>query len=40
MNGYTSGLSLTQSGSTDKNYVLDQTCANSGGCGTTTINQQ
>ena len=40
MNGYTSGLSLTQSGSTDKNYVLDQTCANSGGCGTTIINQQ
>jgi hypothetical protein len=40
MNGYTSGLSLTQSGSTDKVYSLDQTCANSGGCGTTTINQQ
>ena len=40
MNGYTSGLSLTQSGSTDKVYSLDQTCVNSGGCGTTTINQQ
>jgi hypothetical protein len=40
MGGYTSSLSLTQSGSTDKNYVLEQTCANIGGCGTTTINQQ
>jgi hypothetical protein len=40
MGGYTSGLTLTQSGSTDQNYVLEQTCANVSGCGTTTVNQQ
>jgi hypothetical protein len=40
MGGYTSSLSLTQSGTTDKIYSLEQTCANIGGCATTTINQQ
>lgn len=40
MGGYTSSLSLTQSGTTDKVYSLEQTCANLGGCATTTINQQ
>jgi hypothetical protein len=40
MGGYTSSLSLTQSGTTDKVYSLEQTCANIGGCATTTINQQ
>ncbi len=40
MGGYSSGLDLTQSGSTDQNYSLSQTCANASGCGTTTLTQQ
>ena len=40
MGGYSAGLTLTQSGTTDQNYVLEQTCANTSGCGTTTVNQQ
>ena len=39
MNGYTSGLTLSQSGSTDQNYYLYQNCTNLNGCGTTTVNQ-
>jgi hypothetical protein len=39
MNGYTSGLNLSQSGSTDQNYYLYQNCTNANGCGTTTVNQ-
>jgi hypothetical protein len=40
MSGYTSGLTLSQSGSTDQTYSLNQICTNSNGCGTTTVNQQ
>jgi len=40
MGGYSSGLDLTQSGSTDQTYSLSQTCANASGCGTTTLTQQ
>ena len=40
MGGYSAGLSLDQNSSTDQNYVLEQTCANVSGCGTTTVNQQ
>ena len=39
MSGYSAGLSLTQSGSTDQTYSLTQVCANTGGCGTTTVTQ-
>jgi hypothetical protein len=39
MNGYTSGLNLSQSGTTDQNYYLYQNCTNLNGCGTTTVNQ-
>jgi len=39
MGGYTSGLNLSQSGSTDQNYYLYQNCTNLNGCGTTTVNQ-
>ena len=39
MNGYTSGLNLSQSGSMDQNYYLYQNCTNANGCGTTTVNQ-
>jgi hypothetical protein len=39
MSGYASGLSLSQSGSTNKTYSLDQICTNANGCGTTTITQ-
>lgn len=39
MSGYTSGLTLSQSGSTDQTYSLNQICTNSNGCGTTTVNQ-
>ena len=39
MDGYSSTLSLDQNSSTDQVYSLDQTCANSSGCGTTTITQ-
>jgi hypothetical protein len=40
MSGYTSGLTLSQSGTTDQTYSLNQICTNSNGCGTTTVNQQ
>src|SRR6056300_304361 len=40
MGGYSSGLDLTQSGSTDQTYSLSQTCDNASGCGTTTLTQQ
>jgi hypothetical protein len=40
MSGYTSGLTLSQSGSTDQTYSLNQICTNANGCGTTTVNQQ
>ena len=40
MGGYSAGLSLDQNSSTDQNYVLEQTCVNPAGCGTTTVNQQ
>jgi hypothetical protein len=40
MSGYTSGLTLSQSGSTNQTYSLNQICTNSNGCGTTTVNQQ
>ena len=39
MSGYTSGLNLSQSGSTDQTYSLNQICTNANGCGTTTVNQ-
>jgi hypothetical protein len=39
MGGYSAGLSLDQNSSTDQNYVLEQTCANVSGCGTTTVTQ-
>ena len=39
MNGYTSGLNLSQSGTTDQNYYIYQNCTNLNGCGTTTVNQ-
>src|SRR5210317_1475087 len=39
MGGYSAGLSLDQNSSTDQNYVLEQTCANVAGCGTTTVTQ-
>ena len=40
MSGYTSGLDLTQQGSTNQTYSINQTCVNANGCGTTTITQQ
>ena len=39
MGGYSAGLSLDQNSSTDQNYVLEQTCANVSGCGTTSVTQ-
>ncbi len=39
MSGYTSGLNLSQSGTTDQTYSLNQICTNFNGCGTTTVNQ-
>ena len=40
MSGYSATLNLSQSGSTDQTYSLNQICTNSNGCGTTTVNQQ
>ena len=40
MSGYTSGLDLTQQGSTNQTYSISQTCVNANGCGTTTLTQQ
>ena len=40
MGGYSATLSLNQNSSTDQVYSLEQTCANSNGCGTTTLTQQ
>ena len=40
MTGYSAGLTLGQSGSTDQTYSLTQNCVNSSGCGTTTVTQQ
>jgi hypothetical protein len=39
MGGYSATLSLDQNSSTDQNYVLEQTCANVAGCGTTSVTQ-
>ncbi|MEK9699690.1 MAG: hypothetical protein VW270_28190, partial [Candidatus Poseidoniales archaeon] len=39
MSGYTSGLDLDQTGTSNQTYSLTQNCTNSSGCGTTTINQ-
>jgi len=40
MSGYTSGLDLDQTGTSNQTYSLTQNCVNTSGCGTTTINQQ
>jgi len=40
MTGYSAGLSLGQSGSTDQTYSITQNCAVSSGCGVTTVTQQ
>ena len=40
MSGYSAGLSLNQNSSTDQVYSLTQNCANSSGCGITTVTQQ
>ena len=40
MSGYTSGLDLDQTGTSNQTYSLTQNCANSSGCGTTTVTQQ
>lgn len=39
MSGYTSGLTLSQSGTTDQTYSLNQICNNANGCGTATVTQ-
>ena len=40
MTGYASVLDLTQDGSTDQTYSIDQHCSTVTGCGTTTVLQQ
>jgi len=40
MSGYTSGLDLDQTGTSNQTYSLTQNCVNSSGCGTTTVTQQ
>ena len=40
MTGYSAGLTLGQSGSTDQTYSITQNCAVSSGCGTATVTQQ
>ena len=40
LSGYSSTLQLNQNSSTDQNYVINQNCLTSTGCGTTTVNQQ
>jgi len=39
MTGYSAGLTLGQSGSTDQTYSITQNCAVSSGCGVTTVTQ-
>lgn len=39
LDGYSSALQLNQNSSTNQTYSIDQTCANTNGCGTTTVTQ-
>jgi hypothetical protein len=40
LSGYSSTLQLNQNSSTDQNYIINQNCLTSTGCGTTTVTQQ
>ena len=39
LGGLATGLSLTQSGSTQQFYSITHSCATAGGCGTITVTQ-